>query len=111
MTKANKAFEVDGPAFINIISPCVPGWGYPMSKSLEMAKLAVETCFWPLYEVENDKWKLNYDPKDKKRPIVDWLKPQSRFKHLFRPENKALLDKIQAKVDYDWAELKKRCGV
>jgi pyruvate ferredoxin oxidoreductase beta subunit len=111
MNKAKKALEIDGPSFINVISPCVPGWGYPMNKTLEMAKLAVETCFWPLYEIENDVWKLNYDPKERKRPIIDWLKPQSRFKHLFRPENAHLLEKIQANVDKEWANLKKKCGV
>jgi len=111
ITKAHKALTVEGPAFLNVISPCVPGWGYPENKTIEMAKLAVETCFWPLYEVERDVWKLNYDPKNNKKPIIDWMKPQRRFKHLFRPENKPILDKIQARVDFEWALLKKRCNV
>ncbi|MFH1506255.1 MAG: thiamine pyrophosphate-dependent enzyme [archaeon] len=109
--KATKALEIDGPTFINVISPCVPGWGYPASKTVEMAKLAVDTCFWPLYEVERDVWKLNYDPKDRKVPLTDWLKPQRRFRHLFKPENKHILEKMQAHVDSEWEKLKKRCGV
>ncbi|MBN2457858.1 pyruvate ferredoxin oxidoreductase [Candidatus Woesearchaeota archaeon] len=111
LRKAEKAFNTKGPAFINVISPCVPGWGYPMNKTLEIAKLAVETCFWPLYEIENDEWKLNYDPKDKKKPITDWIKEQARFKHLFKPENEHLIEKIQSHVDKEWDALKKRCGV
>ncbi len=109
--KAQKAFEVDGPTFLNVISPCVPGWRYPMNKSLEMAKIAVETCFWPLFEIENDVWKLNYDPKDRKKPIEEWLKTQGRFRHLFKPENAHMLKEIQEHVDKEWEKVKKNCGV
>lgn len=109
--KAQKAFSTKGPSFMNVLTPCVPGWGYPQAKSLEMSKLAVETCFWPLYEIENGVYKLNYDPGDKKRPIVDWLKPQKRFAHLFAPGNEELLKKIQDNVDSEWAKIKKLCGV
>ncbi|MBU0979850.1 MAG: pyruvate ferredoxin oxidoreductase [Nanoarchaeota archaeon] len=111
MRKAARAFEVEGPAFLNVISPCVPGWGYPSEKTLEMAKLAVETCFWPLYEIDNDEWKLNFNPKDRKKPVEEWMKPQARFKHLFKPENDDVLKKIQARTDLEWKELKERCKV
>jgi pyruvate ferredoxin oxidoreductase beta subunit len=48
-----------------------------------------------------------YDPKDRKKPITDWLKPQGRFKHLFAPGNEALLAQFQKLVDDDWESLKK----
>ena len=54
---------------------------------MEICKLAVETCYWPLFEVINGEWKLNYRPK-KKLPIEEFLKKQGRFKHLFKPENR-----------------------
>ncbi|MGM5482064.1 MAG: thiamine pyrophosphate-dependent enzyme [Nanobdellota archaeon] len=110
LKKAEKAFNTEGPAFLNIISPCVPGWGIKMDETIEMSKLAVETCFWPLYEIEDGVYKLSYDPKDKKKPLVDWLEPQSRFKHLFKSENKELLDKFQEHVDKEWEKLKARCS-
>jgi pyruvate ferredoxin oxidoreductase beta subunit len=110
LEKAKKAFETKGPAFLNILSPCVPGWGINMDEGIEISKKAVETCFWPIYEVENGKYKLNYDPGDRKLSIEEWLKPQARFRHLFRPENKHLIEKIQCKVNSDWDYLKKRCS-
>ncbi|MDI6891688.1 MAG: thiamine pyrophosphate-dependent enzyme [Actinomycetota bacterium] len=109
VTKARKAFEVDGPAFLNILSPCPRGWRYPGSQSIAVARLAVETCFWPLFEVEDGRWKLNYKPKEKK-PLVEWLKPQGRFKHLFAPENEHIIEEQQAKVDKDWERLLRLCG-
>ncbi|MFH1917456.1 MAG: LAGLIDADG family homing endonuclease [Nanoarchaeota archaeon] len=109
--KAQKAFATKGPAFINVISPCVPGWGYSSEKSLTMAKLAVDTCFWPLYHIENDVWTLDFDPKDRKKPITEWLKSQARFRHLFKPENADIIKQIQEHVDKEWERLKKQCGV
>lgn len=99
MKKVKKALETDGPAFLNIISPCVPGWGIKSDMTIELAKLAVETNYWPLYEIIDGKYYINYDPKDKKKPISEWLKHQARFRHLFEPENKEMIDKIQKHAD------------
>ncbi|MBR9677327.1 pyruvate ferredoxin oxidoreductase [Candidatus Woesearchaeota archaeon] len=108
--KAQTAFEVDGPVFINIISPCVPGWGYPPEESIQIAKLAVETCYWPIYEVVNGEYKLNYDPAARKKPITEWLKTQARFRHMLKPENAHLVTMLQEHVDKEWEKLKKLCG-
>ena len=107
--KAQKGFEVNGPAFINVMAPCPRGWRYETDEGIELARLAVETCYWPLFEVVEGEWKLTYRPKEK-RPIRDWLSVQGRFKHLFKPENEHIIDEIQAKVDKDWEQLLKRCG-
>lgn len=107
LKKAEKAFNTEGPAFINIISPCVPGWGYKSEDTIRLAKLAVDTCFWPLYEIENGKYIINYDPKDKKKPMLDWFSSQARFSHLLSPQNKQLADEIQAHVNARWERLKK----
>ncbi len=104
--KVRKALDADGPAFLNIIMPCTVGWHFEMHLGMEMAKNAVESNFWPLFEVEKGEWKLNYQPKER-LPIVEWLKPQGRFKHLFKPGNEAILEEIQRKVDADWAKLLK----
>ena len=110
MEKARKAVEADGPAFINVISPCPRGWRHDSSMSIEVAKMAVETCYWPLYEVRNGtEWTLNYKPK-KKRPVTDWLKMQGRFRHLFTPQFEYVLDELQAKVDEEWERLLALCG-
>lgn len=109
LMKAEKAFNADGPAFLNVISPCVPGWKYETNQTIQLARLAVDTCYWPLYEIENGQYKLNYKPKEKK-PVVEWLKPQGRFKHLLEPANKPLLDELQAQVDQAWEDLLKKAG-
>ncbi len=108
ITKSQKAFDVEGPAFLNILSLCHRGWRYPQSEGVKVAKLAVETCFWPLYEITDGKnYKINYTPKEKK-PITEWLKTQGRFKHLFKPENAEILKQVQAEVDAEWDYLNKR---
>lgn len=107
--KARKAFNVDGPAFINVLSPCPRGWRYNTPEIVELCKKAVETRFWPLFEVEDGKWKLNYKPK-KYMPIEEFLKPQGRFRHVFAPGNEHLLREIQDDVDAKWLALMERCG-
>ncbi len=107
--KSAKAFEIEGPKFIVCLQPCMLGWGYPMEKTVEISKLAVETRFWPLYEVENGVYKLNYKPK-KYVPITEWIKHQRRFKHLMKPENKEILAKLQKRVDDKWDEILRLCN-
>jgi pyruvate ferredoxin oxidoreductase beta subunit len=109
LRKVNRALEVKGAAFINVLAPCNRGWRIPVDGGVESSRLATETCFWPLYEVDGGKWKLNYRPKEK-LPVVEWLKPQGRFKHLFKPENKPILDELQRHTDEEWEELLRRAG-
>jgi pyruvate ferredoxin oxidoreductase beta subunit len=105
VTKSQKAFEADGPAFLNVLALCHRGWRYPQENGVAIAKLAVDTCFWPLYEIENGKkYKINYKPKEKK-PIIEWLKSQGRFKHLFKPGNEGIIKSIQEDIDAEWEYL------
>lgn len=108
VTKSEKAFKVDGPAFLNVIAMCHRGWRFPQEDTIQVSKLAVETGFWPLIEIENGVWKFTYKPKQRK-PVVEFLKPQGRFKHLFKEENKPILDEIQKDIDDNWARLERMC--
>jgi pyruvate ferredoxin oxidoreductase beta subunit len=108
MEKARKAAAADGPSFINVISDCNRGWRHGTETSIEVTRLAVETCYWPLFEVENGVWKLNYKPREKK-PVEEWLKTQGRFQHLFQPQFKHVIAEIQARVDEEWEALLKKC--
>ena len=103
-TKAEKAIYTEGAAFLNVMAPCPRGWRYNTPDILEICQLAVDTCFWPLFEVIDGKWIVNYVPK-KKLPIEDFLRPQGRFKHLFKPGKEELIARIQAEVDRKWEEL------
>ena len=99
--KAEKAIYTEGAAFLNTLSPCPRGWGYDPSDLIQIEKLAVDTCFWPLYEVVNGVYKVTYKPA-KKLPVEEFLKPQKRFKHLFKPGNEWMIDEIQKEVDKKW---------
>jgi len=77
--------------------------------TVEIAKLAVQTGFWPVYEVEDGVWRQTVRVANKK-PIEEFLKPQGRFKHLFAPGNEALLAEIQADVDRAYEGVLKRCA-
>ncbi|HRR95255.1 MAG TPA: thiamine pyrophosphate-dependent enzyme [Candidatus Ratteibacteria bacterium] len=107
VNKVEKGTTFDGFAFIDILSPCRLGWPHDPKITLEISRLAADTCIWPLYEVVEGKYKLTYKPKEKK-PVVEWFKLQRRFSHLLKPENKELLDKIQQEIDKRWEQLLKR---
>ena len=102
--KSEKAIYTEGPTFLNVLAPCPRGWGYPTDQLMQINKLAVETCYWPLYEVINGKYKINYKPA-KKLPIEEFLKPQKRFKHMFQPGNEWMIEEFQKEVDDRWNEL------
>jgi pyruvate ferredoxin oxidoreductase beta subunit len=105
MDKVKKAAAIEGPTYIHIFSVCPTGWRIPTDISIRLGRLAVETGVFPLYEVENGKYTLNYDPPQL-RPVTDYLKPQGRFRHL-TPE---MTDKIQQRVSAEYAKLKEKAA-
>jgi pyruvate ferredoxin oxidoreductase beta subunit len=107
--KAERAAKADGPAFLNVLTDCPLGWGHEARESLTVARSAVETCFWPLYEVVDGSYRLTYTPRTK-QPIDTWLHGQKRFAHLLKPENRDMIVEIQRRVDAEWAALLERCG-
>ena len=109
ITKVRKALEVDGPAVIHVLSVCPRGWRTNPADSIKLARLAVQTRYFPIYEVENGQYKLNIKvPKPK--PVEEFLKPQGRFRHLFKPENRHEIENIQRWVDENWKRITKLCG-
>ncbi len=108
-TKSERAIYTKGAAFLNVLAPCPRGWRYDAPQIIEICKLAVETCYWPLFEVIDGKWILNYQPKNK-LPLEEFLKKQGRFKHLFKAGNEYLIEAFQQEVDRRWEELLNRCN-
>lgn len=104
--KSEKALYTKGAAFMNVLAPCPRGWRYNTPDLMKLNKLAVETCFWPLYEIENGKYTVNYIPKNK-LPVVEYLKLQGRFKHIFKAGNEHMIEDIQNEVDKRWEMLLK----
>lgn len=99
--KSEKAIYTEGATFVNVLSPCPRGWGYNTEDLQLISKLAVDTCFWPLYEVENGKYKITYKPANK-LPIEEFLKPQKRFRHMFKEGNEWMIKAFQEEVDKKW---------
>jgi pyruvate ferredoxin oxidoreductase beta subunit len=106
MTKVQKALETDGPSFINVLGPCWRGWRFDAAKTLDVGKLAVETNHWPLFEVENGKYKMTYTPREKK-PVEEYLKVQGRFAHVMKPGAEELVTAWQKDVDDRYERLQK----
>jgi pyruvate ferredoxin oxidoreductase beta subunit len=112
-TKAEKAFAVEGPAFINVFAPCPRGWRVPSNMTVEIAKLAVTTAFWPLFEVVDGEWRYTKRSvtRENRVPVTEFLKAQGRFKHLFKPGNEALLEEVQTELDRNFDYVLTRCGL
>jgi pyruvate ferredoxin oxidoreductase beta subunit len=103
--KVRKAVAVEGPAFMVILAPCPRGWRTESELTIEIAKSSVLTRYWPLYEVENGKYKITKKVA-KKRPVEEYLKYQGKFRHLFRPKyQEKLIQEIQDYIDKKWQEL------
>ena len=113
ISKCEKGFECGGPAFINAVSPCPRGWRFASEDTINMAKLAVETCVWPLYEVVDGKYALTAESLKiangvmEKKPVEEWFKAQGRYKHMLKPENADLVKQVQEEIDRKWDRLLK----
>jgi pyruvate ferredoxin oxidoreductase beta subunit len=115
ITKARKGIEVDGPAFLHAFAPCPRGWRSDPSKSIELSRLAVETCIFPLWEAINGEYQLSAPSKvialrpERKKPVKEYLQMQGRFRHLFTPKFEKVIDEIQRITDERWQRLLKKC--
>ena len=102
--KSEKAIYTKGACFLNVLAPCPRGWGYNTEDLMAINKLAVDTCYWPLYEVIEGRYVINFKPA-KKLPIEEFLRPQKRFKHMFKEGNEWMIQEFQKEVDDRWNEL------
>ena len=106
MRKAKKAKDMAGSRFLHIFSSCPTGWGMPSEMSVKIARMAVQTTIFPLYEVEDGlRYTINYTPKG--YLVNEYFRLQGRFKHLTEED----LDSIQEMVDEDWNLLLRKAGV
>ncbi|MDD5417595.1 MAG: pyruvate synthase subunit PorB [Candidatus Nanoarchaeia archaeon] len=99
--KVKKALSFDGPSFIHVYSPCVPGWKYESRKTIHICRLAVETGAWMLYEIENGFVKINRTP-EKRIPVEEYLKTQKRFSHLSKKD----IEDIENDIEDSWQRMK-----
>jgi len=109
ITKVRKAAAVKGPAVIHVLAPCPLGWRFETSETVRLAKLAVQTRYFPVYEVENGKYKLSIKVP-KPVPLEEFLKPQGRFRHLFAPEFTNHLEELKRQVESNWSRISQLSG-
>jgi pyruvate ferredoxin oxidoreductase beta subunit len=103
--KVKKGLDIAGPAYVHILSVCPIGWRSPSDLSVRIGRLAVETGIFPLYEVENGKYKMSFEPP-MLRPVTDYMKLQGRFRHL-APDD---IDKVQARVVEEYEKIREKAG-
>ena len=99
--KVQRAVSIRGTKFLHIYATCPTGWKVPSEVSVRLARLAVQTRIFPLYEVEDgERYEINVEPVG--YLVDEYYRAQGRFKHLTREE----LDQIQEDVDHAWDRLK-----
>ncbi len=104
-----KAGRIKGTRYIQIDTPCPPGWGYPSKDTVKLGKLAVETGMFPLLEIEEGKLRLTgrsktLAEKGRRAPIVDYVERQMRFRKM----NVEQMDQLQSWVDKRWNDFVRR---
>jgi pyruvate ferredoxin oxidoreductase beta subunit len=95
--KVTRAAEVRGFRFLHVLGACPPGWRYPTAQSTEVARLAVESRYFPLFECDDGDWRITFRPKHEV-PVSEFLATQGRFGHLSAEQ----IDAIQSHVDERW---------
>ena len=104
--KIVKAASVEGPTVLHYYTPCPTGWYFDTSRTIEISRLAVQTRLWPLYEYDHGVYRINIVVK-KPKPLEEYLKTQGRFRHLLRPENRWVLEKLKESIEEQWNRLVK----
>jgi pyruvate ferredoxin oxidoreductase beta subunit len=103
--KVKKAANIEGAAYVHILSVCPTGWRSAPELSIKLGRLAVETGIFPLYEVERGQYRLNIDFPNLK-PIKEYIKLQGRFRHL----TNEMIEEIERRVHQEYEKLREKAG-
>lgn len=95
--KVARAAELRGFRFLHVLGACPPGWKYPTDQSVEVARLAVESKYFPLVAYDEKRWRITFRPKHPV-PVSEFLETQGRFRHLTSEQ----IELIQSHVDERW---------
>jgi pyruvate ferredoxin oxidoreductase beta subunit len=105
MEKVQRGIAAPGPAYIHILSVCPTGWRHPPDLTIKAGRLAVETAFFPLYEVVEGRYRVTVEPP-LIRPVREYLDMQGRFRHLTESDR----DFIQERVKREWDKLREKAS-
>ena len=105
---AQKVAREEGFVFGKILSICPLGWRTVEREATSIIQKAVDSCFFPLYEIRHGITNITYNPEDKgnKVPTMEWLKTMGKTRHLTKPENAHIVEEFQREVDRRWNRLK-----
>ena len=108
--KAQYYAQNQGTAYLKCLSACPLNWGDQPNTERRVIAAAVDSCYFPLYEVEQGRTALSYDPEQKgtKIPVTDWLGMMGRTRHLCDENDRSVSERLQAEVDRRWERLKAR---
>jgi pyruvate ferredoxin oxidoreductase beta subunit len=101
--KVRKAAEIEGAAYLHILSVCPTGWRTAPELSIKLGRLAVETGVFPLYEVERGRYHLSVDFPELK-PVKEYIRIQGRFRHL----TDGMIEQIEKRVRDDYEQLRRK---
>jgi len=104
MDKVKKAAAIPGPAYLHVLSVCPTGWRIQPEEAIKYGRMAVDCCVFPLYEYENGKYRLTYQPAHI-QTVNEYIKGQGRFRHL----TPADIEAIQARTTAEYEKLLKLC--
>ena len=92
-----------------MLTDCPVGWGHEPRLAPRLLNAAVDSCFWPLYEVVDGRYRLTYQPEQgrSRRGVAP---SAGALPHLFQPGNAAMLTEVQRRVDEEWDALLEKCS-
>ena len=103
-----KALETEGPCFINTVSACTTEWKFDPKDTINVTDLATDSLMFPIYEIiDGHELNILYRPRNVIK-VEDYLASQGRYRHLFKPENKHVIERIQKDIDEKWELLQRR---
>ncbi|WP_251553809.1 thiamine pyrophosphate-dependent enzyme [Neobacillus muris] len=97
-----------GPVYGKLLITCPLNWKSEDRYGTKILEAAVNSCFFPLYEVEQGVTAITYNPEEKNKrvPVTEWFKYMGKTKHLLKEENKPLLEEFETEVEKRWQRLK-----
>lgn len=112
VAKAQWYAKKEGMVYGKILSFCPPFWSTADDAAQPVLQAAIDSCFFPLYEIEHGHTAITYDPDatDRRRPVADWLKLMGKTRHLLAPENAPIVQGVQDETDRRWRRLKAMHG-
>ncbi len=105
ISKLRKAARMQGTRFFHVLATCPTGWRIPSDQAVKMARLAVYTNVFPLYEIENGE-SYRITAKSRNLPAKEYVEPQGRFKTMTEDQ----IMELQAEIDHSWERLQKLAG-